>query len=232
MAFTQQYFITQNMIGSLGNKVKPVGILDLFQTTAGLYEKQMGLSMPSLIDRGYCWVLESVSYTQLKDIPELSLVTVGVTAYNPVRVFYDMDFYIEDATGNTLVKGTSRWLIIHIDSRKIDLSGQFKYPVKLTDNLKFSEFKRIKFNFENAETMGYYTVRKSDTDIVGHFNNTRYADVIYEFFPYALKELHIDYLKETKLNQTLEIKKAQVGDYVFIQGESSGEKRFVARFKR
>lgn len=230
MAFTQQYFITQNMIGSLGNKVKPVGILDLFQTTAGLYEKQMGLSMPSLIERGYCWILESVCYTQLKDIPESSLVTVGVTAYNPVRIFYDMDFYIEDSNGDTLVKGSSRWLIIHIDSRRIDLSGQFKYPVKLEDNLKFAELKRIKVDFANAETLGCYTVRKSDTDIVGHFNNTRYADIIYEFFPYVLKELHIDYLKETKLNETLEIKKLQVGNYLFIQGESNGEKRFVARF--
>lgn len=230
MVLEKTFFITQNMLGSLGDEVKPKGILDLFQTAAGLYETEAGLSMQRLISEGYCWVLESIEYEQVLPLKQ-GETKVEVKAYRPVKAFYDMDFKMYDFCGRTAVKGSSRWLIIKADTRRIDLSGRFMYPVGVEKNEKFGELKRIKDSFDGAEPSGTFTVRKSDTDIVGHLNNTVYADVIFEIFPFPLKKLHIDYVKETLFKETLSVFCKSDGARKLIVGKADGEVRFKAEIE-
>lgn len=219
-------YCTDNLSGSL-NEVKPTGVLDLFQTVAGMHAAALGVSMTDLMNNGRCWVLESVVYESIFPISAHSRVSVKTWFHKPGRLFCCRDYSICDESGAELVKGTSRWLVIDVKTRKPVLNA-IDYGCDGSDERNFVEHNKIRLSFENAETLGRFTVGKSSSDIVGHMNNTRYADVIFEFFPCALKKLQIDYVKECKVGETLEVKKLDDGDKIFVEGNVSGERRFVA----
>ena len=220
-------YCTDNQSGSLG-EVKPTGILDLFQTVAGMHAATLGVSMTDLMDVGRCWVLESVVYESILPIPSHSLVSVKTRFHKPGRLFCGRDYSICDQSGVELVRGTSRWLVIDVKTRKPVLDA-IDYGCDGSDERNFAEHNKIRLSFENAATTGTFTVGKSSSDIVGHMNNTRYADVIFELFPIALKKLQIDYVKECKEGETLDVKSLGDGDKIFVEGSVSGERRFVAK---
>lgn len=225
--FSQNFFITQNMVGSLKDAVTPTGILDLLQTIAGLHAKQLGFSMQDLIKRGYCWVLESVYYKKYADIPEQTQVTVTTTPIKPNRAFYLRDYTITDENGKILVTATARWLVVNTQTKRIDTSGVVDYNLNLPEKSAFAPYSRIKIDFASAEIIGTYTVRKSDTDILSHMNNTRYADVIFEFYPHNISCLQIEYIRECKQGEQITIKCLFIDQTIYLAGFVNDEKRFV-----
>lgn len=225
--FSQNFFITQNMVGRLKNVVNPTGILDLLQTIAGLHAKQLGFSMQDLIKRGYCWVLESVYYKKYADIPEQTQVTVTTTPIKPNRAFYFRDYTITDTNGKTLLTATARWLVVNTSTKKIDTNGVVDYKLDLPEKSAFAPYSRIRIDFTTAETLGTYTIRKSDTDILSHMNNTRYADVIFEFYPNNIDSLQIEYIKECKAGEQITVKQVITEQSIYMAGFVNDEKRFV-----
>ena len=226
---TLDFLLTDNQSGSL-NQVKPTGILDLFQTIAGAHAAVLGVSMTDLMKNGKCWVLESVQYDVIKPADPHERVYVETRFQIPGKLFYVRDYVIKNADGEVLVKGLSRWLVIEVATRRPVLNA-IDYGCEGVAEDQFATHSKIRTNFDGSVTLGNYQVRCSETDIVGHLNNTRYADIIFDFFPKALKSLQIDYVKECKVGERLEIKSVQDAGLTFVEGSVFGERRFVAKLQ-
>lgn len=229
------FFITDNMTGSL-KTIKPTAVLDIFQSLAGSHVKLLDLSVDKLISSGYAWVLQSVKYEKTADIKSETCVKGITVPLKPVGVFYDRDYLIQDENGNVLIKGTSRWVIVNIKTRKIELEKRFTYPENefCEQNLhnNFGKPERLRISQTDMTKIGEYEVRKSETDILGHMNNTRYADLIFNFFPESLKSLEIEYVKEIKAGELVSVYQKDDGCKTYVLGAVNGEKRFVSRFER
>lgn len=227
------FFITDNMTGSL-NTIKPTAVLDIFQSLAGSHVKLLDLSVDKMISSGYAWVLQSVKYEKTADIKSETYVKGVTVALKPVGVFYDREYLIRDKNDNVLIKGTSRWVIVNIKTRKIELGKRFTYPEnELCEQNMQNEFgkpERLRGSETDMTKIGEYEVRKSETDILGHMNNTRYADLIFNFFPESLKSLEIEYVKEIKAGECVSVYKKDDGCKTYLSGFVNGEKRFVSRF--
>lgn len=219
--------VTDNQTGSL-HGLKPTGVLDIFQTAAGIHAEKLGVSMQKLMEKGQCWVLESVCYKRLNRVDLHSAVRVRTRFADPGRLFCVRDYLVTDCDGNELVAGYSRWLIMDLQTRKplpdaVDYgSGGAFEPCS---------HEKIRKKSDGAERLGEYRVRRSDLDIVGHLNNTRYADIIFEFFPTDLECLQIDYVKECRYGDVIEIFSAKEDGFIFVEGRCGGERRFISRFK-
>lgn len=227
------FFITDNMTGSL-NTIKPTAVLDIFQSLAGSHVKLLGLSADKMISSGYAWVLQSVKYEKIADLKSETYVKGITVPRKPVGVFYDRDYLIQDEKGNVLIKGTSRWVIVNMKTRKIELEKRFSYPENefCEQNLQkeFGKPDRLRVSETDMVKIGEYAVRKSETDILGHMNNTRYADLIFNYFPESLKSLEIEYVKEIKAGECVSVYKKEDGCKTYVLGLVNGEKRFVSRF--
>lgn len=219
--------VTDNQTGSL-NGLKPTGVLDIFQTAAGIHAEKLGISMQKLMDKGRCWVLESVCYERLKAVDLHSAVRVRTRFADPGRLFCVRDYLLTDCDGNELVVGYSRWLIMDLQTRK-PIADAVDYG--LGGAFEPCAHEKIRKSMDGAERLGEYRVRRSDLDIVGHLNNTRYADVIFEFFPADLECLQIDYVKECRYGEVIEIFSAKADGFVFVEGRCGGERRFISRLK-
>lgn len=220
---------TDNQSGSL-SVVKPTGVLDFFQTIAGAHAEKLGVSAESLIEKGKCWVLESVSFEVVKPISSHSTVTAETYFRTPGRLFYERDYTIYDKSGNKSVIGTSRWLILDVKTRR-PIPGAVAYGCPGRDEYVMKMHEKIRCDFQSAEVMGEYKIHLSETDIVGHFNNTRYADVIFEFFPKTVKKMQIDFIKECLYGETLTVKSLKKEEDILIEGSVNGERRFLAKIQ-
>lgn len=212
--------------------LKPSGILDCFQTVAGIHATVLGIGLKKLLKENQAWVLMRVKYDVFRQIPKESKVIVKTWPLAVGKVDYDRDYLILDEEGNALVKGTSKWVIIDFKDKKI-LRAPYNYPCECLENRNYDSFDRIRVSFdESFNVLGTYVVRNTEIDILGHLNNIRYADIIFNFYPYELKNLQIDYLKETKLGETLTIKEKTIEDFIVVAGYVEDELRFVAKFQK
>ena len=226
--FLRTFVLTDNASGSL-DEIKPSGILDIFQTAAGDHADKLGVGSRCLMEGGKCWVLESVCYKALGKVAPHSEVIAETYFRNPGRLFYERDYIIRDKSGNKSIIGTSRWLIIDTKTRR-PLPGAVDYGCCGRDECVMPAHEKIRYDFSRAEVSGEYKIHLTETDIAGHFNNTRYADVIFEFYPFALKELQIDFIRECKAGEVITVKSAKEVDGVYLEGSVEGERRFVAKF--
>lgn len=212
--------------------LRPSGILDCFQTVAGIHATVLGLGLRRLLENNHAWVLVRTKYDVYKQIPKESQVIVETWPHVKGVFDYDRDYRILDLDRNVLVKATSKWVIIDTNERKI-LRSPYDYSCECSDEKTYDSFDKIRVKFDDdSKILGTYTIRNTEIDVLGHLNNIRYADIIFEFYPYALENLQIDYINETKLGETLTIKEIVEDDSVFIGGFSKeGQLKFISKFK-
>ena len=212
--------------------LKPSGILDCFQTVAGIHATVLGIGLKELLKKNQAWVLMRVKYDVYKQVPKESKVVVKTWPLAVGMIDYDRDYLILDEEGNVLVKGSSKWVIMDSKNRKI-LRAPYNYPCECLKDRNYDSFERIRVLFdETSNIIGTYTVRNTEIDVLGHLNNIRYADIIFEFYPCELRNLQIDYIKETKLGETLTIKEKISDEFTIVGGFVENELRFVAKFQK
>lgn len=212
--------------------LKPVGILDLFQTVAGIHALKLGMGLKDLMKNNLAWVLMRVKYDVFKQIPKESKVIVKTWPHPEGKIDYDRDYQILDLDGNVLIKGASKWIIMDSIQRKIARTSAYSYPCECLNERNYDSIDRIRVSLEDFKEIGNYLVSKNEIDVVGHLNNIRYADVIFEFYPCELKSLQIDYLKETKCGETLTIKEKTDGDYIYLAGFVGDDIHFISKFQK
>ncbi|NQU86182.1 MAG: hypothetical protein HQ541_10520 [Mariniphaga sp.] len=122
------------------------------------------------------------------------------------------DYKFIDGNGNTIIEGTSSWLVLNLKSKRI---------VRLNDNKNFPVYEESVFGLNakkvkspKSESLLYYTpVLFNEIDINQHFNTGRYLERIIDSydFPFHEKneliELEVNFLKEGMSNDKLAVKK-------------------------
>ena len=203
MDYRKHFKVTDNMCG-LYQSLKPSGVLDLLQSSAGEHAELLGIGYEALKAKGYAFVLARVKYDlerKIERYDELEIVTAPLV---PGRIDFDRDFDIYDAkTGEKIGIGTSKWIIIDLNTRKICRSSVFTYPCELREVGNYSSFDKLGFDKEELENVYQYEVRHNDVDFLGHMNNTKYADAL--IINKAVKHFEINFVNESKLGENLTI---------------------------
>ena len=216
MQLIQKYQVTSNMCGP-DRIVKPSAILDLFQSIAGKHANQLGIGMKQISKDNYAWVLMRVRYEMLEPIYMESEVIVKTWPQPAGRIDFDREYTICDLNGKILVKGSSKWVVINLETRRIERTNKFLYPGECITEKNFSDIPKIDNIQIEFNEYRQYQVRPSDIDIVGHLNNTKYADLCYDIMPTNYRSFIINYNHEIALNEQVKIEKGCKGDQVYIK---------------
>ena len=204
MGYKKNFTVTDNMCG-INRTIKPSGMLDIFQSVAGLHADILGIGYEDLKEKGYAFVLARIKYDLYKPIYRYQELTVETTPLVPGRIDFDRDFEIYDSNTMELIGvGTSKWIIIDLNTRKICRSSVFTYPCEVRSKGNYDSFEKLSFDDGLLSNNYDYFVRDNDIDFIGHMNNTKYADAL--ILNSCVKHFEINYLHEVKLNETLNIK--------------------------
>ena len=217
----------------MNGKIKPSAVLDLFQEVAGTHANKLNIGFENLIEKQLLWVLVKVKFEVVNDIKMHTAVIVKTWPLKPSRVTLQRDYLIEDENGNVLIKGTSEWVTMNIETRRLAISNDI-YPLEeFCDDRAFEE-KISKIPDFETQKENKISPTPCEIDINLHVNNIRYADYVMNLVGFDpqkdIKQFQIDFHREVKMQDNLCIKINEEEKTVLAKGISEeNEKMFSCR---
>lgn len=159
-------------------------VADLFQEAAGEHARAADMETFALGGGTGTWVQNRLrlAFVGLPAMRERVEVETWSSGNDGLRAF--RDYVLRDADGRTLVRGTSAWLVMHVERRRpVRLPEAFySFRPKATRALTFEAEPTAPASVEIGRT---FDVRRSDLDRVGHANNVRFLEWTLEALPEA-----------------------------------------------
>lgn len=223
------FSITDNMCDK-NQVIKPSGVLDILQSIAGEHADLLHIGYNNIIQKNLAFVIARVKYNLLKPIKRYKSIRVVTWPCLASRIEMKRDYEFYDLeSGELLLKASSIWILIDINTRKICRSNSVCYPTNIYPKENYIEFDKLKFDGIDFNESHKYDVRLCDLDLNNHMNNTKYPDTILLEKPCSFCQ--IDYVHEAKLNDVLDIKIKKEEDYLNALGECNNQISFKAKFE-
>ena len=209
------------------NRVTPNTVLGFMEEVATNHGKEIGFGYEKSHEHGFFWMLRTVKYDfiyvpKLDDYIEMKTWIVGINGLKVLRRF-------EFKKNNQIIgQGYNYWLMADIRKRKPIIHNYVKTIINQLTILDKDMFKLNKVKIPNDMNFVYQKlVMNSDLDLNLHVNNAKYADVIFNALPIDLLDkqeilsFQIDYLKETKLNDKLDISINIEDNIIYVEGKKA-----------
>lgn len=220
---TKTYTITTNYLNQFDD-LSPMGILDLFQDIAGRHAAILNAGFEAMKEKGYYWVIVRNEVRIIKEVPPSHNVEVTTWPLMPTRFYFDRLYELRDENGEVCIEGRSRWLIVDRASKRMQPSSVYSYPLSVYEsrNMFTSDFVSITPTSLNSGVLYSYTVRPSDLDHNLHFNNARYAELVYNALDIksknSIESFLIYYHNECRLGDVIDIVRVVNAHEVIVTG--------------
>ena len=187
--------------------------LDLFQDLATQHCAEMGIGLYDLKEKGIIWVVvrQKLEFNTSATCTPHQEVCVRTWPHSATKLNIMRDYSLCDKSGNTIAKGTSEWLMLNIENRKVaSVLANYEGSTNFFPDRAFEgKLRKIK-DFEAPSNPALVVVPQfSDVDFNMHVNNARYVDFIQNAVsPSAEKpitSLQIDYRKEVMPGEPLQL---------------------------
>ena len=217
------------------DRMHPASILSLFQDVAGIHANELGIGFAALMERQTIWVLTKVRYELVGTPRRYERVRVRTWPLPPARINFRREYCIETMDGEVLVQGTSEWVVVHSEKRRV-LPAVDVYPTDdyCTDTCFPGRLAKVPLfdpEGEGREVVPGFT----QLDINGHINNTCYADFVMDALSPAadtvVTGLQIDYHRELMAGQRFTLHLRREGDQLLACGSAEGERMFSCRLQ-
>lgn len=225
--------------------LKPAGFMDMAQEIAYWAAQELGFGYDDLQRHQTAWVLSRFHFTfqrrpRWRDTVRLYTWHKGFNG-----LFFLRDFELRDKNEDILVSGTSSWLVIDINTRKMvrpeDLKQLFQPDGPVDDAIAEPAPKLLFPKDAEATDAAPHTVSYSDIDILGHTNNVRYLVWAMDAIDYDpacppdVKEVFINFNRETRPGETVNLRRAVAKPgpdnvkEITVEGSVEGKQAFMAR---
>ncbi|MBO5106551.1 MAG: hypothetical protein J6C29_06605 [Clostridia bacterium] len=208
-------------------KITPASVLDLFQTVAGEHAAELGCGFDDLFARKLLWVLVRTKYQVIRQPEMYQTVRVKTWPLAPSRIGFQREYLMEDENGNALIKGSSDWVVIHSEQRKIVSAADIYPNIELLTEKNFEEKLKKLPNFEADEDGFLICPGFSQLDMNGHVNNTKYANFALDAInPSEQKEIisfQMDYRHEVQKGDNIKVYTKKEGNTALAKGVNSAD---------
>ena len=207
-------------------------ILDIFQDIAASHANDLGIGFSAMSSNDILWVLSKVKFEVFKQPSLYDTVHVKTWPLEPDRIVCTREYVITSDSGEVLVNGTSEWVVINSQTRKLVTIADI-FPIKegfVAEKLFEGKIKKVP-DFElNSEP---YITKTTfcDCDINGHINNTKYANYVFNALNLSksesIKTFQIDYTHEVGADTELSIHLKYKNNEILVKGVGNdSEKKF------
>lgn len=209
-------------------KCTPTAISQIFQDIAEEHTLNVGYDYFSLMEEGRAWVLSRVYYEILQCPRIYDACSVRTWSRGVEGVFALRDFEICNAENQVVVKGTTKWLIINVNTRHLVRDANFAkvFPHCERRAVEYELGKMLPH--PDLQPVAGFEVPFSAIDKAQHVNNTIYIrwivdNFLPEDFDRDIRSVEINYVHETKLAEKVVVKRFKENDtYHFEIGNESG----------
>ena len=215
--------------------LQPASILDLFQDVAGEHARLLGIGRDVMLEKQLIWVIVKVRYRILSMPKQFDRVRVKTWPLPPRRSLFQREYKIMAEDGTPLVLGSSEWVVIHAERRRLMPIGDV-YPLKdgFLEERNFEDgFVRLS-DFSGEGTSRTILPLFSELDVNGHVNNTKYANYIMDTVNpdegEHIAEFGIEYHREVQPDHPLTLLAVRGEGQIDVKGtDPDGARMFTAR---
>ncbi|MBP5673171.1 MAG: DUF1806 family protein [Victivallales bacterium] len=172
--------IIQHHECGVGGVLKMKDMLDYLQDVAGHHADELGVGLDSLGGRRMLWVLSRLRVAVDADLSVGTSFTLE-TYPTGTDLLFAVRQYTMKSGDDTLLRGTSYWLLLDADTFRPLKPLDFLPPLirdTQDGHHHFSDLGKIqKLEIENRRP---YHISWSDIDEIGHLNNAVYGRFIYD----------------------------------------------------
>jgi acyl-ACP thioesterase len=212
----------------------PSAVLDFFQDVAGEHARALGIGREKMAEEHLAWVIVKARYRVLSTPAQFDRIRVSTWPLSPRRSIFQRDYKITDMEGNPLVLGSSEWVVIHTDRRRLVSVGDVYPLTEFLDEHNFPEgFSRLRdFDGEGGPQVIY--PQFTDIDTNGHVNNIKYANYIMNALApdegERIRDFEIEYHREVMADAPLALSILREAGAASVKGSGEdGARMFTAR---
>ncbi|MGI5985535.1 MAG: hypothetical protein GXY01_06175 [Clostridiales bacterium] len=211
-------------------------MLGIFSEIAGDECQAKGQTHDFFVNHGKIFLLTRMSI-RFHKTPKWDDTVIFTTWFRTTEgKFFLRDCEMRAPDGELFASASSTWALIDpVEHKVLDPD---EYPGSRSCGFKQKadspECKKI-ISESPLPVIGYRPVYYTDLDCNHHVNNSVYSKIATDFLPpeYRSRDLFdfvINFNKETKLGETLEIRGAETEDGYIIQGSCDGNQHFACEF--
>ncbi len=220
----------------LNDKIKPSAILEIFQDVAGFHVEKLGVGFKDLLEKGLLWVVTRIKFDVIKSPVPYQEVVAETWPHQSGKIDFDRDFLIKSNDGKVLIKGTSKWCVISLKTRKFALPTCIEYPEgsMFYDKVNYDERFVKTASIERKRIADFsHVVEFHEIDHNKHLNNAFYATYVFDTMKSdEFSHMQINFISECKLDDKIEVfKEKQEDGSVLLSGYSNGVLKFSAEVK-
>ncbi len=230
MNFTQCYSNGQVKFSELNN---------LLQLAASEHAEEIGFGYREMLKIKQSWVLSRmlIEVDALPRYMEKITIRTWIQEFTGTRSLRNFEVIQHD---KVLVRASSLWVVFNMATRRADhIAIKTDYDHVLGDRYSTREqVAKIDGNID-FEKIAEHQIKLSDLDIVNHANNVKYMEWCFdamnpkEVLDGSIKSLEMNFLKELKFGEVVDINKSEEKDgYTTFNIEKDGRIHFLMKVGR
>ena len=193
-------------------------LFNILIEAAWAHAQVMDWGYDSLKSNNLFWVLSRM-YFQVEKYPAWQdQITLNTWSAGTDGMYAYREYILENDKGETILRASSAWLILDMETRKIFRLSEFRdtFPKRIDPNACRAP-KRIKPDV-HPEIMNYFPVLFSELDINKHFNSVKYVERVLDDFGidflnnHEPAELEVNYLKEGQAGDRIAVTNTQLSE--------------------
>lgn len=203
-------------------KASIASLFHIMLEAAWAHAQIMDWGYDDLKNHNLFWVL-SRFYLQVEKYPAWQdQITLNTWSAGTDGIYAYREYILEDESGSVLLRASSAWLILDMDSRKIFRLSDYKatFPKRIEERACRNP-KRIKPDI-HTENLNYSPVLFSELDINKHFNSVKYVERVLDDFgieflnAHEPSELEVNYLKEGVAGDQIAVTRTQLAENEYL----------------
>ena len=203
-------------------KASIASLFNILIEAAWAHAQVMDWGYDSLKSNNLFWVLSRMLFQVEKYPAWQDQITLSTWSAGTDGMYAYREYIVEDQHGEILLRASSAWLILDMETRKIFRLSEYRetFP-KLIDSKACRNPKRIKPDIHSDE-MNYFPVLFSELDINKHFNSVKYVERVLDDFGidflngYEPAELEVNYLKEGVSGDLIAVTRTQISENEYL----------------
>ncbi len=210
--FLEEEFSIRTNDADFNNRVKVNSIFVFLQDIAAAHADKLHLGYNNLLEKNLGWVLSWVR-VEIEKYPKYAeTIKIKTWPKRKYKLFYLRDFLISNDKNDVIIKATTAWLPVNIQTKRIvDLQSiNLKIPYEIEENaLAVYPEKIIPDN--EGKIIESKVFKYSDLDLNQHVNNTKYVEMILDCFSkdfhssHIIKNITVSFQAESFLGDEIEI---------------------------
>lgn len=200
-------------------------LFNILIEAAWAHAQVMDWGYDDLKSNNLLWVLSRM-YFKVEKYPDWQdRITLNTWSAGTDGMYAYREYVVENEYSEVVLRASSAWLILDIETRKIFRLSEFKdtFPKLDNANVACRQPKRIKADL-HPEDMKFNRVRFSELDINQHFNSVKYVERVLDDFGidflnrFEPAELEVNYLKEAVAGDMIAVTRTNTSDQETLSG--------------